>query len=370
VAARYSKAVVALAAAASTLGNEVSPRQIERWRQAHVIPDSDRKYPGRGSTSNYADGDARQAAEVARLLSAGWRLEEAAVPLLLRGFDVPEHVVKSAFKAHAQHARHLVTRRAPGADDFTIAEAAGKTLLRSLRGDPRFAEWRDRVKGREDSPTSIIESALMNFVHLLLAGKPLSIEGLGELYTASGMEAMVTQMGAVLGEKVELAEFDELIGQLDLGRYEQLVDEFTLGELMHARAVLAEIVNAGIPMVELLATTMDFPLPDDFRAIAADAAESMLSFGLPLGAWVLRRNAAGADEVIAALRAHALEFEAMPYLLEHLPRKCWRFLSPQGQAELESANDEERADFLRLACDAFEKDERLRGLRDRAVGLE
>lgn len=370
MASRYSRAVVELAAAASAFGDAVSPRQIERWRQADMIPGPDREFPGRGSSVTYAGGAARQAAEVAKLLSEGSRLEEVAVPLFLRGFDVPEDAVKKAFKAHAQHARHLVTRRAPGADDFTIAEAASKTLLRSLRGDRRLAEWRDRVKGREDSPSSIVESALMNFVHVLLAGKPISDEGLGELYTASGMEGMVTQMGVVLGEKIDLAEFDELIEQLDLARYEQLVDDFTLDELMNARAVLAEIVKAGIPMVELLAETTGFALPDDFRAIAADAAESMLSFGLPIGAWVLGRNAAGADEVVAALRANALEFEAMPYLLEHLPTEYWRFLGPQGQAELESANEEERADFLRIAHEAFEQDDRLRRLRDRAIGSE
>lgn len=370
--ARYSKAVVELAAAASAVNGDVSPRQIERWHQAGVIPDPDRTYPGHGSTATYAKDSARQAAEVQTLLSEGWRLEEVAVPLFLRGFDVQEHVVKSAFKAHAQYTRHRITRRAPtpDADDFTIAEAATKTLVRSFRGDRRIAEWRDRVKGREDPPSSIVESALMTFHHLLLTGEPISAEGLSEFYAASGMEGMVKQMSAVLGETVELAEFDELIKQLDLARYEELVDEFTLDELMSARTVLAELVSACIPMAELLAETEGFVLPDNFKAIVADAAESLLSFGLPVGAWALRRNAAGTDEVVAALRANALALEGMPYLLEHLPKEYWRFLGPDSQEELASASEGERLDAVRITQEAFERDERLRRLRDRAIGSD
>jgi DNA-binding transcriptional MerR regulator len=372
VAERYSKAVVELAAAASALGGDVSPRQIERWHQAGVIPDPDRKYPGHGSTATYAEDSARQAAEVHTLLSEGWRLEEVAVPLFLRRFDVQEPVVKSAFKAHAQYTRRRITRRAPTPDagNFTIAEAATKTLLRSFRGDRRIAEWRDRVKGREDSPSSIVESAFMTFVHLLLTGEPISTEGLSEFYTASGMEGMVKQMSMVLGETVELSEFDELIKQLDLARYEELVDEFTLDELMSARSVLAELVNACIPIAELLAETAGLVLPDDFKAIVTDAAESMLSFGLPVGAWALRRNAAGTDEVVAALRANALAIEGMPYLLEHLPKEYWRFLGPNSQEELDAASEEERGDAIRITQQAFEQDERLRRLRDRAIDAE
>jgi hypothetical protein len=366
MAKRYSDAVRKLAADTSALGEPVSPRELERWNQAGLLPPAERTYPGRGSTASYPDAAAGQAAEVASLLNKGWRLDEVAVPLFLNGgFEVTEDTVKRAFKAHAEHGRHLLTRRASDQDTLTIAEAATKTLMRAVRGDPHIAQWRERLKGREDSPGSILESAVMNMVHVLLSGEPISQEGLSELYTASGIEAMVSGMSQVLGEDVSLDEFNELLTKLDLVEYSRLVDDFTLEELIEARAVLHELAAAAVPMLRIVGSTMDLVIPEDVLPLIAEAGDTLTLFGLPLAAWALRRNAAGAAEVLEALRANALTLEASSYLLDHFPREYWRFLGPQGAAELEAAADHDRREVFHLTQQAFEQDARLINLHER-----
>jgi hypothetical protein len=366
MAKRYSDAVRKLAADASALGEPVSPRQIERWRQAELLPPPERSHPGRGSAVVYPESAPAQAVDVARLVNAGWRLEEVAVPLFLSGgFELTEDTVKRAFKAHAEHGRHLLTRRAPDQDTLTVAEAATKTLMRAMRGDARIAQWRERLKGREDSPASILESAVMNIVHVLLTGEAISAEGLSELFTAAGIEALVAGMGQVLGEEVSPEELNELLTKLDLVEYTRLVDDFTLEELIDARAVLHELAAAAVPMLRIAGSTMDLVIPEDVFPLIVEAGDTLTLFGLPLAAWALRRNAAGATEVLETLRANALTLEASSYLLDHLPSEYWRFLGPQGTAELEAATDHDRREVFHLTHEAFERDARLSNLRER-----
>jgi len=120
VAERYSRAVRGLAAAATRCGIQVSPREIERWRQRQLVPQPERTYPGHGSLAIYPDGAAKQVAEVAKLLDSGWKLDDVAVGLFVRGYDLDEETVKLAFKAHAERARRLLTRRAPDGDTLTV----------------------------------------------------------------------------------------------------------------------------------------------------------------------------------------------------------------------------------------------------------
>lgn len=360
---RYSAAVVALAEAASAIGPPVSPREIERWQQVHLLPKPERTYPGKGSKVTYPEDAAPQVAEIQRLIHAKWHLEEVALPLWLSAYRVDEETVKRAFKAHATRVRRLIARRAPGADPLTIAETAAKTLLRSMRGDPRLAQWRERVRHMDESPGAIIESAAINLLHLILAGTPASEEGLSELFLASGMTAMLGRMSEVLGEEVSIDELGLLLPKLGLAGYEHLVDEFTLEELREAHQLMNECVDAAAPLIKLAAATNGFDVPENLPLIIAEVAEPTLLFGLPLVAWVFREHAEGTEVVVSALRANATNIKASAVLLEYLPPAYWRFLGKDGEAALEAASDEERVEAVELVQRAFVTDERLRVLR-------
>jgi hypothetical protein len=359
---RYSAAVVALAQAASAIGLPVSPREIERWLQARLIPQPERTYPGRGSRAAYSKRAAAQAAEIQRLLHARWHLDEVAVPLFLSGYEVGEETVKRAFKAHVARARRVLIRRAPGAETLTVAEAAAKTLLRSMRGEPRLARWRERVRGMDESTGAILESAAINFLHVLLAGEPASEEGLDELFVASGITTMIRRMSEVLGEDISVDELRVLLPKLEFTEYERLVDEFTLEELREAHQVMSECVDAAVPLITLAAATHGFDIPKDLPVTIAEIAESTLLFGLPLAVWMLREHAEGAAEVMSALRANMTKIRASVILLEYLPPAYWRFLGKDGEAALEAASEEERVEVLELARQAFATDERLQAL--------
>jgi DNA-binding transcriptional MerR regulator len=367
MARRYSQAVIALAALASTYGIRVSPREIERWRQAGLIPQPDRIYPGRGSRAIYSDKAAAQAAEVAKYLRNGWRLEEIAVPLFLHGFRVGEETVKRAFKAHADHVRYLISRRSPDGDTLTVAEAAGRTLLRALRGDPRLVQWRERVGGMGAPRGAILESAVTNFMHVLLTGEPASEEGMYEFFVASGIKGLLSSMSEILGEELSLTELNELITKLDLSEYVRLVDEFSLDDLLDARVAMSEMVDAAVPLITVLAASLGFPLPDDLATHVSDIAEPALLFGLPLIAWMMNQHPAGVAQIRAALHENANNIKASLVLLDHLPEPYWRFLGPNGAAELEAAPEKERSDALRIVRQALATDVRLRGFRTDTV---
>lgn len=367
MATRYSKAVIELAAGASTYGIRVSPREIERWRQAGLIPQPDRAYPGRGSSVVYPDSAPGQAAEVAKYVRNGWRLEEVAVPLFLHGFLVGEEMVKRGFKAYAEHARHLLTRRAPDGDTLTVAEAAARTLLRALRGDPRLVQWRERVRGMGAPSGAILESAVTNFTHVLLTGEPASEEGMYEFFVASGIEGLLSSMSEILGEEISLNELTELITKLDLSEYTRLVDEFSLDELLDARVVMSEMVDAAVPVITVLAASRGFTLPGDLATHVIEIAEPALLFGLPLIAWMMKQHPAGVAEIRAALQTNAHNIKASVVLLDHLPEPYWRFLGPQGATALEAAPEEERADALRIVRQALATDGRLSGFHSDAA---
>lgn len=368
MAARYSKAVVRLAADASTPDLPVSPREVERWRQKGLVPQPQRTFGGGGSESVYPEWAARQVAEIAGLLQAGWRLDEVAVPLFLRGYEVGEETVRSAFKSHAEHARHLIARRSNAPDTVTVAEAATKTLLRSLRGTPELTAWRERVselaKSLGEPPTAIVESALMNLVHLLLTGEPITEEGFAELRVASGLQGLVSHMSVALGEDISADELNDVLTKLDLSEYVRLVDQFTLVEFMNARAAIVELTRFALPMAKVVASQLEIEIPDGFDSIVAGMVESTSTFGLPLVAWVLRENAAGAAEVLSALRANAPPLEAVSCLLDHLPRQYWHLLAPHNESAIEALDPDERISLFGLISDAFAADQRLAELRN------
>lgn len=363
---RYSDAVIALAEAASTPDLPVSPREIERWRQAGLLPAPQRGYPGRGSTSSYPDEAIRQAREIARLLKGGERLSEIAVPLFSSGYRLEEAVVKAAFKSAASRLEHVIRRRKPGAGAIDTAEAAADTLLRSLRGDPQLAEWRDRVRDREDSTAAILHSVVVNLIHILLTGRPASEDGLQEFYDAAGISAMVEGMSVAFGEEVGVSDLDVLLPKFQLAEYRRLVDQFSLDELTAAGSVVNELAGVAPTMLRLVAAAYGFSIPPHINERIAGFVETTVGFGLPIAASLLRERQDGLAEILETVRANRPQIDASAVLLELMPPEYHHYLGPGGEAALDAAPENERAAVQQFVLHAVASDERLAFLRERA----
>lgn len=362
---RSSPPVIELAAQASSIAQiEITPRRVERWGQQGLVPDPSISYPGGGSDAVYPDRAAVQVAEIAKLLSAGEHLDEVALLLFLRGFGVAEADVKRSFKAHIDRIRRQLTRGSADEDTISVAEAATKTLMRAMRDAGELAIWRERVSGRGEAAGAIVESGLMNLVHLMLAGEPITEEGLSEFAAASGLETLFGYLSEVLGEQVDLADIRDLFAQLDLAQYARLVDEFSLKELMRAREMLVELGTVVLPLVLVSAARLDIELPDNIAAIVENALLTLSTWGLPLLAWVFRRQPTGTDEVMASVRANAIQLEAASRLLEYLPRRFWHLLGPESEQALTALSDDERAELNEQIQRAFELDSRLAEIRE------
>jgi DNA-binding transcriptional MerR regulator len=340
-----SEAVADLAADASALGVPVSARQIERWRQLGLIPKPQQRAlgRGRGSVSAYPGYVAAQAAEIARLLRTRNRLDDVAMLLFCRGYEVDETALKRAYVAHLELVRRRILRRSKSKDTLTIAEAATRTLLRAMRGDARLAEWRARLRGRDEPASSILESALTNFMHVLLVGQPASEGGLREFLDAGGLTAAAAQLASEGDDPLPFAEIAEMLAKLDLGEYSKLVERYTVAELRAAEQTVTRLVEFATRVLALRSATAASTAAPVFELLVSEMDERVLAFGLPLAAWILEQNATGAAEVLDAIDVAEPELEAVSILIERLPQHYWHFLGEDGAAALETADEDERA---------------------------
>src|SRR5437868_3166468 len=88
-------------AAANGVGLRVTARQLERWRQDHVIPAPARRAlgRGRGSTSCYDDDALAWIVDAARFTDLHLTMDELALALFARGWPIPEIRLRSAYRA-------------------------------------------------------------------------------------------------------------------------------------------------------------------------------------------------------------------------------------------------------------------------------
>jgi hypothetical protein len=234
----------------------VSATQIERWRQAGLMPTNERHGLGRGpgSRSTAPPWAVEQATELAQIVKRGQPLEEVALIMLARGRWVRDDAWRAGYRHLLRSIEALANSRKNSDDLLDVAEAfAAETLagppatVKALRLGARrahtvaarqhaaaLAEAQGRTKptrqefdagkAAQASSETLARSALTNLALIVLTGEPTSEEALAELLGVSGI--------APAGQAQTLPP---ILAAVSLPSLAEFVDAGTLAELEAAR---------------------------------------------------------------------------------------------------------------------------------------
>ncbi len=160
--------VEVLIGTAARQGYLVTPRQVERWHKAGLLPRRRQLHlPGRrGSVGVYPAGTEAQFLALCRWRSKRRKLTELGFWLWWEGYDVPLRTVQTSLERVLPTVPRLSPARA-----FDAAEEGAEQLLH----DPRFAPAR-RVRWRLRSEADAL-TALLTLLVAGLGGKPLWATG-------------------------------------------------------------------------------------------------------------------------------------------------------------------------------------------------
>jgi hypothetical protein len=224
-------------------GVQVTVEQLERWRQARLVPAARRV--GRGGRNGvnrlHPAGTAARVLALVRLRPRAIGLAEATVRLWIAGFDLEEAVVRGAL--HRIVARHRKARAQLSPE--RVAESFGDELARSRKARRR---WGATSKSGETTALLAVELV----VRALAQNRPLDPVGTGALshifVPEDAERAAITTFTTDLGAEVGAA-FDALRTAADL------VADATWNDLTIARAAIPQFrillhqVNAAPPSV-------------------------------------------------------------------------------------------------------------------------
>jgi DNA-binding transcriptional MerR regulator len=201
---------------------DVSPRQIERWLQAGLIEESDRRWiPREGSESAYGPEALKQAREVKTLLDQGLTLEQIAIVQFLRS----RYVITPALKQGLS--QQLFESLGAGVDAMNwtqaepVAEARAEHIARRLARQSEAKSLRQqlhRLAGRageriNEAVARVIAGALMPY----LAGEPRTRRELTALLKALGLPTEHLSMNEIVAN-LPLLRIEALSQQLQVAR--------------------------------------------------------------------------------------------------------------------------------------------------------
>jgi hypothetical protein len=194
-----------LIAELAALGIQVTPRQLERWRQ-HGLIATVRHGCGRGSgsQSHYPDGTVALVTELVALLSRRRNFNDAVLVLFRRGHPLSTAVVRCAFVDYFTAAQKEFARMSSRADEPDALvqvrrSKEGRALLRRLRQAgiaeaELFAIVGALAIGGDDGANSVVElleaGGFMRMAAELLDDD--TMQALRELFHGFGLAAMTS----------------------------------------------------------------------------------------------------------------------------------------------------------------------------------
>lgn len=346
-----------LATSISAAGAPVTPWQVERWRQAGLIPPAVRAYEGRGrgSSAVYPEGTVERGVEVAGLIRPRRSLGEVALVLFSRGRPVPPRVVKAAYLEWLRRAEKWLGAATSPEAQFDLAEARARVLLGWSLQTKRGRRMRRRLKGGNEPADSRLLSALTNLL-LVFQGAFTTDEGIIEMLEAGGL-------GAAIRDHVEgvgpiATEFTPdvlaLVRQFNLQNLRAVIAASTDEDLVAAR----DVIKVVVPFASAFSTfaRVLLKLPDAFGfAALADAAEDETQIAYAALALVLIKDliqSAEGQVVIGLMSDRLWYFRQAADLLQSLPIEVARRLPSGDPAILETLDPSER-DRIRSAASAL-----------------
>jgi hypothetical protein len=205
-----------LIAELAALGVQVTPRQLERWRQ-HGLIATVRHGCGRGSgsQSHYPDGTVALVTELVALLSRRRSLNDAVLVLFRRGRPLSTAVVRCAYLDYFTAAQKEFARMSSRADEPDALvqvrrSKEGRALLRGLRRAgiaeaELFAIVGALTTGSDDGANPVVvllaAGGFMRMAAELLDDD--TVQALRELFRGFGLAAMTTAVVAAEGADLE-----------------------------------------------------------------------------------------------------------------------------------------------------------------------
>jgi len=210
-----------------------STSQLERWRQAGVIPATERHGLGRrrGTTSRYPAGTAGQVLALMRQLEHDPRLLKAALPLFLARYPVRGDALRRAYVGEIAGLRAALERQAvrwqagTGKQDAEATASALALALTHRRMTLAARQRRQLTLSRlrnarewvpvDDTPQALLEGVFTVLFCAFLSGRLMacSEDVLYQAYVAFGYEEFATTPLAQMGVRWR-ADYDVLAAAL------------------------------------------------------------------------------------------------------------------------------------------------------------
>lgn len=287
-----SRADQELMARAALAGGGVTPRQLKRWRLAGLVPSPTRKGlgRGRGSCSSYPPGTLERVVALAKLPRRSRAAAPATLSLFALGFPVDEVILRRAHAEWTARTLEKVARAAQSRDPLSLAEAAAKSLLRPFARTGPGRQYLRRLRGRAESPRSVLLSAMTALTSVVISGVPSSSEAFGEYLDATGAATVLEAVGVPRGQAAQAFLADasavKALGTLSLEGLCAVYAKAPLGELEVARDDLNSVLNwMRGPGLRLLQASPLGPmvtgLGEDYLQMLEEDLVGRAAFGVP-----------------------------------------------------------------------------------------
>ena len=349
-----SKALVGLsvevAERARTESEKASPRQIERWIDAGLLPRLTRRWPGGGgSESLYPPEMVELVMQAARAVSESSSFDEVALLLFVRGATMDEKRLRLAYAHRIDAVISALEQLGASSDPGDIGEALA--VLFTKRTSELGKQWRRRLRARRDRlrrerlrrereeragrlpPTfeeapadrepvaGLLQSAIHNAVVVMLTGEPASADGMLEFFDASGVTAVARDH--LPGESSPdstlippaLPSYFEL---LHLAELKRRMAGVSIEQLKLARADLLLFRSFAQAFAEFVRRVMNMPEAYGFTALA-EVSDTALAYALPAMVWLRMELPNGVDTLNRLMDAKLEGFRAANRILDQLP---------------------------------------------------
>jgi hypothetical protein len=262
-----------LAAKASQPDLDVTPRQVERWRQGGYLLPSARRGLGRGqgSVATYSSEAVTHARDLAKALRDHRSLDVAGLVVFLKGHSVKERALKRAYRANFQSIRDFL-RVTEDSDPWDIANRVSKAGSRRSALSPLLKSWRARLQAKKKGTQ--LAPALHDMIRFLLGGFDEDEYLSPEVFEVMGYQELVEDL-----DPEDQANLHSAIREVNLPAFEKAVEEASLAQLTRARDLLVDILG----VFKLSPATEGLPPQSEFT-MAVIGIPSTLVLGPFLGA--------------------------------------------------------------------------------------
>ena len=340
----------------SQTGVQISPWQVERWRQAGLLQTAEHEYPGTGSYATYSAEARRQVLELARLSREYHRHDVLARVLFYRGFWVRDDALRRSYDAVFAHADEWIGPSNTEAELDALDRKAQDLAAQS--GRTKFGRrLRHRLRGYGGPVDDTAAAAMYTMLHLLKTGVPTTPEGLGALLQGMGVTGFFEDR---IGDAGPLApggpdEFVPFFRESSLGGIRRAIAEASAEDLIEARDLLKTLVpffrSVAVLVTRMLGVSTALGLTP---LLEIEYTERTMADWVPVGLLMLPQlRTDGPREFVGHIREHAAYFEQMAAFAESIPEGILEALRAHGETALGQLPVEER-ERIRSAAGAVQ----------------